>query len=157
MDTFSVIRHFFTRMSCRFCNESFHTDDVHLIGRGSNYFVVAIHCHSCGKHNGDAAVGVEHMNAADAAAEQLAQHFDSESLSLDDLIEAMARRFAVEDPELTPSDFERFALKDTIQDNDVLEAHEFIQQLDSGWMKWIPEELRASVVLPEVDGDISGQ
>lgn len=134
MDTFQIIRQFFTKMDCRFCGEGFDADDIHMVGRGENYFVVAIHCHECGKHNGDAAVGVEHVGHAGAIMGP------NGPLDMEDLLKELG--IIIEDPELTELDIERFEDLEPIKEDDVLEAHEFIQQLDGDWMKFIPEGIR---------------
>ena len=45
-----------------------------------------------------------------------------------------------EDPELTPDELERLSGFEPIDNNTVIDAHEFIQNLDSSWMKFIPKE-----------------
>lgn len=137
MDTFQIIRQFFTKMDCRFCGENFAADDIHMVGRGENYFVVAIHCHECGKHNGDAAVGIEHVGQAGAGVMGLGQ---GSPVDMETLLKELG--ILIEDPELTELDIERFEDLSPIKEDDVLEAHEFIQNLDSDWMKFIPEGIR---------------
>lgn len=175
MEPFQLIRQFFTKMSCRFCESSFIPDDIHLIGRGRNYFVVAIHCHDCGQHNGDAAVGLEQMSPEEAretfgngmshpmmnplagmgsslgallsGIPGIGENIESHSveISLEDLLEALGGRRVRRDPELTPGDIERLSDLPAINDDDVLEAHEFFENLDSNWMNHIPEHLKTDL------------
>lgn len=118
MDTFSIIQNFFTRMACHFCGVAFKADDVQLVGEGDDYMIVSVRCHDCGQHNGVAAVGVE-------------THEE---------ILGEARPF--KDPEFTEEDYIRLAEFAPIEADDVLEAHEFFQNLGGDWMKFIPPEIR---------------
>ena len=136
MDAFAVIQHFFTRMQCRFCGVSFAPEDVRLLDEGEGYYVVSLHCHDCGQHNGDAAVGVEHQE--DIPPDMLR--------ALDAAIASGGGRIAMvtEDPELTEDDLDRLSDYEPITEKDVLNAHQFIQNLDKDWMKFIPPEMRQS-------------
>ncbi len=118
MDTFSIIQNFFTRMACHFCGVAFEPDDVQLVGEGDGYMIVSVHCHDCGQHNGVAAVGVETRE------------------------EGLSETRQFKDPEFTDEDYVRLSEFDVIQADDVLEAHEFFQNLGSDWMKFIPPEIR---------------
>ena len=122
MDAFGIIQQFFTRMACRFCDESFIPNDIRLIDETDGFFIVAVHCHECGRHNGDAAVGFE--------------AFEGSENDTDD------KAYLFKDPEFTETDLERLNQFDTINDDDVLNAHHFIRSLKSDWMQFIPEEIR---------------
>ncbi len=167
MEPFQLVRQFFTRQTCRFCSANFAMDDIHLLGRGRNYYMVGIHCHACGKHNGDATVGFEtadprsgmpqqarrHMKAA---MQQFLQRFSGGNelpfgapaegepieMSLDELLEFLGHQRRFDDPELTMADIERLQELPPIAEDDVLSAHEFFNDLDSDWSKHIPAELR---------------
>lgn len=162
MEPFQLIRQFFTRMSCRFCEASFNQEGIHLIGRGSNYFVVALHCHECGKHNGDAAVGLEQITPQEAMEAQLLGMGGAAAaigasqvmeVALEDLLEVLEHSRHrhgrhTNDPELTPADIERLADLPAINDDDVLEAHEFFSSLDGQWLDKIPKQFREDVDRP---------
>lgn len=129
MDTFGIIQHFFTRMECNFCQEAFEPEDVELVGEGDGMYIVSVHCHHCGRHNGVAAVGVES-----------APH----SRAIQD-----AKRF--KDPEFTDDDRQRLAQSPVIDEDAVLEAHEFIQSMGADWQRFIPEEIRQRYTTPDTE------
>lgn len=148
MDTFNLIKQFFTRMDCRYCGDNFVADDIHMVGRGEHHFVVAIHCHQCGKHNGDAAVGIEQQ--VEGLVGQLgAAGAMMGSMDLETLFQELG--IIIEDPELTDYDLQRFEGSTPIGHNDVLEAHQFIQNLDSGWSKLIPEDIRQRCTVTDTE------
>lgn len=115
MDAFNLIQNFFTRMHCNFCSHAFEPNDIQLIRQEEGVFIVNVFCNHCGTQNGVAMVGVE--------------------------VPAEVPYF--EDPELTPDEIDRLAEFEPITSNDVLDAHTFFSQLDSGWMKHIPAEMLA--------------
>ncbi len=146
MNTFNIIQNFFTRMACRYCGVSFAPNDVSLLEEGEGFFVVRIHCHDCGQHNGDAAVGVE-TAGEDGTGEMdpevlKAMEAFAEELSTMPFGQQIMRRSPRPDPELTEADVRRLEDYDPISDEDVLNAHSFIQNLDRDWMKFIPPEIR---------------
>lgn len=113
MDAFQLIQDFFTQMRCNFCANSFAPDDVQLIRQDGGIFIVNVFCNQCNTQNGVAMVGVE-----------------------------VPDHVQFEDPELTPAELERLADFQPISDDDVLEAHQFFNNLQADWMKFIPPELR---------------
>ncbi len=147
MNTFSIIQNFFTRMTCRYCGIAFIADDVTLIEESDVFFVVRIHCHDCGQHNGDAAVGVETsdepldpdmLKAIEAFAEDLPMMpFGEQTLPI-----PLQKSGIIRDPDLTDEDAQRLEDYEPISNEDVLDAHSFIQKLDEDWMKFIPVEIR---------------
>jgi len=148
MDAFTLIQKFFTRMPCQECGTRFATEDVELLGEGDGYYVVSLVCHECGHHNGTAAVGVE----AGAHMEELMQMDPKEIAE----VFAAAAQHHVEktrrkrlkhfkDPEFTETDRRRLSTFEVIDENDVLDAHHFIENLEADWTKHIPESLRAPV------------
>lgn len=139
MNTFNLIQNFFTRMACQFCGIHFEPDDVQLVGEGHGFYIVSVQCHDCGQHNGTAAVGVE--------THEQALEIDEQDVT--EGIPLPRRRF--KDPEFTEEDFQRLAQFDPVTENDVLAAHEFIQQLDDGWLKFIPEGIRQRYTAPETE------
>jgi hypothetical protein len=114
MDAFSLIQSFFSQMRCNFCSHSFEPDDIQLIRQEDGIFIVNVFCNHCGTQNGVAMVGVESPSGVPQ----------------------------FEDPELTPEEVSRLAEFEPITENDVLDAHHFLQNLDSDWMKFIPQEMR---------------
>lgn len=153
MDAFAIIQNFFTKMRCQQCNLNFETEDIQLESEAEGYYVVSLECHHCGCHNGTAAVGVE----AGACLEDL---MALESSDIADIFAAATqqrvetpkrKRFKrFKDPEFTEADRRRLALLEPIDEEDVLNAHQFFEDLDSDWQKHIPQSLRSqSITLPE--------
>jgi hypothetical protein len=126
MDSFPLIQQFFTQMSCQHCQESFDADSIELIREDEGVYLVGVHCHHCNVQVGVAMVGVQRSNREDGAAGSS---------------KGKRKRRRYRDPELTESELERLNQFDTVTDDDVIEAHRFIQGLDEGWMKFIPQEM----------------
>jgi hypothetical protein len=124
MDSFRLIQHFFTRMSCQYCDNHFEADDIHLIREEHGIHVVSVNCHHCQRQVGVAMVGV------DASGEPIGQE------------PAYTHRFA--DPELTEAELERLSQFDPISPDDVLEAHHFFQNLDEHWAQRLPKPAEAA-------------
>ena len=110
-------------MHCNFCSHSFQPDDIQLIRKDEGIYIVNVFCNHCGTQNGVAMVGVEVPNEV--------PYF--------------------EDPELTPDEVNRLAEFEPITDNDVLDAHEFFTNLDSDWVKFIPQEMRQLKTEPQTE------
>lgn len=127
MDAFNMIQELFTQMQCHFCEQSFKHDDIELLREEDTVFVVNIFCHECNTQNGIAMVGIG----------------DGENpLPLPMAADGFIMPHPYKDPELTPEELERLSAFDPIDNNTVIDAHEFIQNLDSGWMKYIPKEFK---------------
>jgi hypothetical protein len=118
MDAFQLIQNFFSRMHCNYCSHSFAPDDIELIRQEESMFIVNVHCGHCNKQNGIAMVGLESGEDRQAA----------------------GLKFA--DPELTEDEIYRLSDFDPISEDDVLDAHQFIQGLDENWVYLIPSAMR---------------
>ncbi len=114
MDAFQLIQSFFTRMRCNFCSHSFSPEDIQLLRQEEGIYIVNVYCNHCHTQNGVAMVGVEVPGSG-------------------------APVFP--DPELTEEELIRLAEYEPISDDDVLSAHEFINQLDGNWQRFIPAEM----------------
>ncbi len=136
MEIFEIIQRFFTQMTCDHCHHSFEPGDIDLLRQQDELFVVNVFCHHCDTHNGIALVGVQ---ASDGSA-----------------LPTLKRYHGYDDPELTKAELERLAEFEPIAENDVLEAHEFIQDLDANWMQQIPQELREAAAT-SIQDDRSGK
>ncbi len=153
MDAFTIIQNFFTKMPCQACSTLFETDDIKLEGEGDGYYMVSLECHHCGHHNGTAAVGIEagaHLeDLMNMDPDDIAEVFASVSQQRSQQIrKKRMKRF--KDPEFTERDRRRLSEFSVIGDDDVLDAHEFFEELDSDWQKHIPKSLRPkSLSLPE--------
>lgn len=117
MDAFNLIQNFFTRMNCNFCTQHFEPEDISLIREEDGIYIVNVFCNHCKTQNGVAMVGVELPEGATAHA-------------------------GYSDPELTEDELERLSAFKPIQEDDVLDAHYFFQNLDADWARLIPEEVR---------------
>jgi len=122
MDAFHIIQNFFTRMHCNFCSQSFEPDDIQLLRQEDGLFIVNVFCNRCGTQNGVALVGMNGMNGQEQGADLQAPYF--------------------EDPELTPEECQRLAEFEPINQDDVLDVHNFLKQLGSDWERHIPAEMR---------------
>ncbi|MEM0951918.1 MAG: hypothetical protein AAGI66_07230 [Cyanobacteria bacterium P01_H01_bin.74] len=129
MDAFQLIQNFFTRMQCNFCSQPFRPDDIELIRQEDAMFIVNVHCGKCNKQNGVAMVGLE--TAEDRKAFNLHKGFT--------------------DPELTEDEMVRLSEYDPINEDDVLDAHNFFQELDEHWQTFIPEEMRRQKITLETE------
>jgi hypothetical protein len=123
MDAFQLIQTFFTRLRCNFCSHSFSPDDIQLLRQEEGIYIVNVYCNQCDTQNGVAMVGVE--------------------------VPKNAHPFP--DPELTEEELIRLAEFEPITEDDVLSAHEFINQMDGGWQRFIPQEMLARCTETETE------
>ena len=126
MDSFRLIQNFFTRMSCQYCDNHFEAEGIQLIREEHGIHVVSVNCHHCKRQVGVAMVGVDATGEAT---------FDQDA-------PAYIHRFA--DPELTEAELERLSQFQPITSDDVLEAHHFFQNLDTGWASLLTQRLEAA-------------
>lgn len=122
MDSFSIIQNFFTRMHCNFCSSPFDPEGIQLIREDQGFYIVSVSCCACERQIGVAMVGIE--NNEDG---------------LSEVPVPAGREF--KDPELTEAELERFSGYNVVSYDDVLNAHHFFNQLDEGWMRFIPQEM----------------
>ncbi len=133
MDSFQLIQHFFTTMQCAFCTRPFQPEGIELLREDEGCYLVSVSCHHCQRQIGVAMVGVEIPSGE-------AQGFLPQSF--DQVFQPGVQsdpRFV--DPELTPEELERLQHFEPIALDDVLQAHEFFNQLDGDWMKFIPSDM----------------
>lgn len=123
MDAFQLIQSFFSRMRCNFCSHSFTPEDIQLLRQEEGIYIVNVYCTHCETQNGVAMVGVE----------------------------ASQRDHTFPDPELTDEELMRLAEYDPITEDDVLSAHQFINQLDGNWQRFIPPEMLERCTTPETE------
>jgi hypothetical protein len=112
MDSIQVIQHFFAKMRCNFCHSHFEPAGVHLVREEEGVFIVDVSCCQCERHAGLAMVSVDKS-----------------------LMPNYKPRF--QDPELTPAELDRLAIYEPISSDDVLDAHHFIQDIESNWKKYL--------------------
>lgn len=126
MDAFQLIQNFFTRMRCNFCSHSFSPEDIQLIRQDLSVYIVNVYCNHCRTQNGVAMVGIEVPGQ---------------------------RNTAFPDPELTDEEMIRLAEFEPISDDDVLDAHQFFNNLDKDWMKFIPSEMIERHTEPQTESE----
>jgi hypothetical protein len=125
MKNFAVVQEHFRKLRCAHCNESFNPEGVKLLREEKDYWVVRVHCVRCNQPAGVAIVGVEY-ESVDAPSEP-------------------AREFQ---PMATPPRWrgifssrreeEHFSKMTPISQDEVIDAHRFVQDLGVDWMKHIP-------------------
>ena len=114
MNNFKLIQEHFTQLHCPYCDISFTQESVKLIREEDDYWVVKVSCTSCHQSAGIAIVGIEY------------------------------EEIGLKEPRNTPKHKEfstveqiKFSAKPPISVDDVINAHRFIQELGSDWMKYI--------------------
>jgi hypothetical protein len=132
MDVFGIIQQFFTRMTCHHCQASLEPDGVRLLREDAGMFVVSITCNHCHNDIGVALVGMDAVEGHGHPGQSGARR-------------VRVRRY--KDPELTPEELRRLAVFEPVSDDDVIEAHHFFQNLDTNWMRYIPDEMKHPLVV----------
>lgn len=112
MGNFKLIQEHFTHLNCPYCEHSFTHNCVNLLREEKDYWVVKVVCTSCAKAVGIAIVGIDYD-----------EYSEKEEKMFEDFSE---------------NDHKRLADKRPIGYDDVIEAHRFIQDLGSDWMKYVP-------------------
>lgn len=131
MDGFSIIQNFFSRMRCNFCTNHLEPEGIKLIQHNQGVYIVNVQCTHCMRQMGSAMVGLEGAEISAHA----------------------PQRFT--DPELTVDELERLSQYEAIGYDDVLDAHQFFNNLDSDWQKFLPEEMRQSEIVLEQESEVS--
>ena len=140
MDVFAIIQQFFTRMTCHHCQASLEPDGVRLIREDAGMFVVSVSCNHCDNDIGIALVGMDAVEGIAGASQG----------------ERSVRIRRYKDPELTQDEVRRLAIFDPVSDDDVIEAHNFFQNLDTNWMQHIPEEMKQPMTVDESEDEVEG-
>jgi len=115
MNNFKFIQEHFTQLHCPYCNLSFSQESINLLKEENDYWVVKVNCTECNQSAGIAIVGIEYETEI------------AESLPFVDN----------QQNELTPADVRRLREQPPITSDDVISAHNFIQNLGSDWMKFL--------------------
>jgi len=114
MNNFKLIQEHFTQLHCPYCDISFTQESVKLIREEEDYWVVKVSCTSCNQSAGIAIVGIEYEEISLREAKNIPKYKG-----------------------LTPGEEIKFSAQPPISANDVIDAHHFIQELGSDWMKYI--------------------
>ncbi|MBI6546267.1 MAG: hypothetical protein HY692_05700 [Cyanobacteria bacterium NC_groundwater_1444_Ag_S-0.65um_54_12] len=133
MKNFSVVQEHFRKLRCAHCNEAFTPDGVKLLREEKDYWVVKVHCTACNQPAGVAIVGVEYESNESTGAR--AEYGDLPTLTPN--CHTRARNvFSSRREE------EKFAEFPPITEDDVLDAHRFINSLGGNWMDHLPKKGR---------------
>jgi hypothetical protein len=135
VDSFQLIQHFFTTMQCAFCTRPFQPEGIELLREDEGCYLVSVSCHHCERQIGVAMVGVEIPGVEMPGADLLGGNAQG-------FLPGFKPDPRFVDPELTPEELERLEQFEPIAFDDVLQAHEFFNQLDGNWMKFIPADMR---------------
>jgi len=121
MNNFELIQEHFTQLHCPHCNRSFTTDSVKLIREEEDYWVVKVSCNYCNESAGIAIVGIEFEEISVKAIKNF--------------------NIAKKNNIFSESETKKFDSKPPITSNDVIEAHKFIKNLGSDWMKYLKKSI----------------
>jgi len=121
MNNFELIQEHFTQLHCPHCNRSFTPDSVTLLREEDDYWVVKVGCTYCNQSAGIAIVGIEYEEISVKTIKNFNLNKKNDIFS-----EKESKKFG----EIPP-----------ITSNDVIEAHKFIKNLGSDWMKYLKESI----------------
>ncbi|HEY9713221.1 MAG TPA: hypothetical protein V6C72_07110 [Chroococcales cyanobacterium] len=114
---FQAIQEYFQQKCCRFCDNPFSSEGIQLLREEPGVLVVRVTCSACGHPLGVAIVGTSPRT-------QKEKHNCP--------------------ADWTKRDVDRLSAKPKINYDDVLNAHEFFQNLGGDWVKHIPRLRRAT-------------
>lgn len=112
MNDFRLIQEHFSNLNCPNCDSNFSQDGIKLLKKENDFWIVKIFCNTCNTLAGIAIVGIEHL-------------------------EINGSKKEIKNIELTDNDIKKFSGKPPITTDDVIEAHNFIKNLGSDWMKYL--------------------
>ena len=128
MKNFTVVQEHFRKLRCAHCQQSFTPDGVKLLREEKDYWVVRVHCCSCQQPAGVAIVGVEYESADAPAPERI----EREVVGAGNAPTRVRGIFSSRKEE------EKFSQLTPISSDDLLNAHDFINNLGSDWMRHLP-------------------
>lgn len=128
MKNFAMAKEQFRKMRCGHCQESFQPEGVKLLREESDYWVVRVTCLNCGQPAGVAIIGVDYEAPAGAATEATVPK--APKAPKRDRVEKLI--FASREEE------KRFAQRDAITTDEVIDAHRFFQGLGDDWARHLP-------------------
>lgn len=106
------IKQLFADLCCSNCKSDFTEESIQILREEQGLFVIQIVCTTCNKSFGLAFLGL-----------------DSIKLKSDEVEDSALKLQIQEGPS-------------PINTDDVIDAHKFIANLDSGWSKYIPEDFK---------------
>ena len=131
MKNFAVVQEHFRKLRCAHCQQSFTPDGVKLLRAEKDYWVVRVHCTSCQQPAGVAIVGVEYESSDVPAAA-------GEPRGEREMAAPVATGQRVRGIFSSRKEEEKFSGFEPISDDDLLNAHDFIKDLGSDWMRHLP-------------------
>ncbi len=113
MNNLGIIKEFFSNMRCSQCNNFFERESIKLLRQEGVYLVVKIACEICGKNIGLAMLGLDKESIKKSMS--ATGDFESLKLEMDD--------------------------NQPISYDDVIDAHNFIEELGADWDKFLPNKI----------------
>jgi hypothetical protein len=133
MKNFAVVQEHFRKLRCAHCQQSFTPDGVKLLREEKDYWVVRVHCTACQQPAGVAIVGVEYESSDVPASAAAGEKGDREpAVSAGPAPQRVRGIFSSRKEE------EKFSKLQPISSDDLLNAHDFIANLGSDWMRHLP-------------------
>ena len=129
MKNFSVVQEHFRKLRCAHCQSSFTPEGVKLLREEKDYWVVRVHCTACQQPAGVAIVGVEYEGSEAVAPERAEREPVTTATSTTQRVRGI---FSSRKEE------EKFQKLGPIGNDDLLDAHNFIANLGSDWMRHLP-------------------
>lgn len=129
MKNFTVVQEHFRKLRCAHCQQSFTPEGVKLLREEKDYWVVRVHCTSCQQPAGVAIVGVEYESSDQPAPERTAEREPALAGTAPNRVRGI---FSSRKEE------EKFSKLGPISNDDLLDAHDFINNLGSDWMRFLP-------------------
>ena len=130
MKNFMVVQEHFRKLRCAHCQQSFTPEGVKLLREEKDYWVVRVHCTACQQPAGVAIVGVEY-ESSDAPVPERAER-EAVGAGAGTAPNRVRGIFSSRKEE------EKFSKFAPISNEDLLDAHDFINNLGSDWMRFLP-------------------
>ena len=130
MKNFTVVQEHFRKLRCAHCQQSFTPEGVKLLREEKDYWVVRVHCTSCQQPAGVAIVGVEY-ESGDAPVPERTER-ETAHAGAGNGTNRVRGIFSSRKEE------EKFSRLAPINNDDLLDAHDFIHNLGSDWMRYLP-------------------
>lgn len=130
-----LIREYFQQRTCRRCRRKYSPEGIELVREEPGILVVRVSCNSCGEPLGIALVGVS--TKQDGTTEKITPGSSGRIHGKQHLIPP-----APHPADWSKADIKRLSPLSPISYDDVLDAHEFFNGLDSDWHRFLPERSR---------------
>jgi hypothetical protein len=128
MKNFTVVQEHFRKLRCAHCQQSFTPEGVKLLREEKDYWVVRVHCTSCQQPAGVAIVGVEYESSDAPVVPERTEREVAHAGNVNRVRGIFSSR----------REEEKFSKLQPISNDDLLDAHDFIHNLGSDWMRHLP-------------------